>query len=293
MLRFLSRRIISIVLVTFCIIFVLHLGMGMVSNSHALQPNYDILRQSLSAWRATRFFLSGRAPQLDTVALWEAYQNSMGLLLVALAAAGVVGLLTGAMASLGKSKRKGLVLAVLLLTILGVSTPSFFAALLLRVGEIRFLATFGRRLVLMGGFGWDFKHMFMPVLVLMARPLAYLTRASFLSLDRIMQEGFIRTAVSKGLRQSRTVMVHALRNIAVPTLTAFGVSIRFSLSTLPVVELFFSWPGMGLRLLEAINQRQTTMVVALGCALGLTFLTINLLLDIAFQFIDPRLRESQ
>lgn len=290
MLSFLGRRITAIIVVCFCIIFVLQLGMNMVSNSHAPRPDYDLLRQSLSAWRATRYFLSGRAPQLDADALWLAYQNSMGLLLVALAAAGIVGLLVGGIAALSKSKR--LVLGVLLLTILGVSTPSFFAALLLRVGELRFLATFGRRLVLMGGFGWDFKHMFMPVLVLTARPLAYLTRASFLSLDRIMQEGFIRTAVSKGLRQSRTVVVHALRNIAVPTLTALGVSIRFSLSTLPVVELFFGWPGMGLRLLEAINQRQTSMVVALGCILGLTFLTINLLLDVAYQIIDPRLRES-
>jgi peptide/nickel transport system permease protein len=214
----------------------------------------------------------------------------MGLLLVALAAAGLIGLLIGGIAALSKKKRA--VLLLLLLTILGVSTPSFFAGLLLRVGEIRFLHTFGRRLVLMGGFGWDFQHMLMPVLVLTARPLAYLTRASFLSLVRIMQEGFIRTAVSKGLGQPRTVMVHALRNIAVPTLTALGVSIRFSLSTLPVVELFFGWPGMGLELLEAINNRRTTMVVALGCALGLTFLTVNLLLDIAYRIIDPRIREA-
>ncbi len=290
MLRFIGRRITSIILVSFCIIFVLHLGMNMVSNSQAPRPDYDLLRHSLRAWRATRLFLSGRAPQLDAEALWQAYQNSMGLLLVALAAAGVIGLLIGGIAALSKGKR--VVLLLLLLTILGISTPSFFAALLLRVGELRFLATFGRRLVLMGGFGWDFKHMFMPVLVLTARPLAYLTRASFLSLARIMEEGFIRTAFSKGLGQSRTVVVHALRNIAVPTLTALGVSIRFSLSTLPVVELFFGWPGMGLRLLEAINGRQTTMVVALGCALGLTFLTINLLLDVVYRIIDPRIRES-
>jgi ABC-type dipeptide/oligopeptide/nickel transport system permease component len=75
-------------------------------------------------------------------------------------------------------------------------------------------------------------------------------------------------------------------------LTAVGVSVRFSLSTLPVVEFFFNWPGLGRRLLEAINSRQTALVVALASALGLTFLLINLMLDIVYRLIDPRMRET-
>jgi peptide/nickel transport system permease protein len=290
MLRFIGRRITQIILISFCIIFFIHLGMSMVPNSRASTPDYDVLQHGLRAWRSTRVFLSSRVPQLDKDALWQAYRNSMGLLLVALVGAAVVGLLAGGMAALSRRKRS--VLLLLFLTILGISIPSFFAGLLLRMGELQFLATFGRRLVVMAGFGWDLEHMLMPVLVLAARPLAYVTRTSFLSLSQTMQEDYIRTAFSKGLGQSHTVMVHALRNIAVPMLTALGVSVRFSLSTLPVVELFFSWPGMGLRLLEAINARHTTMVVALACTLGLTFLVVNLLLDIAYRVIDPRIRES-
>ena len=72
------------------------------------------------------------------------------------------------------------VVPLLTLTILGISIPSFFAGLLLRVGELRYLAFTGRRLVSMAGFGWDFEHMLMPVLVLAARPLADLTRSAFL-----------------------------------------------------------------------------------------------------------------
>jgi peptide/nickel transport system permease protein len=145
----------------------------------------------------------------------------------------------------------------------------------------------------MAGFGWDLEHMLMPVLVLAALPLAYLTRASFLSLSHVMDEEYIRTAFSKGLTQRQTVNAHALRNIAVPVLTALGVSMRFALSTLPVVEFFFAWPGMGRRLLEAIDMRQTLTVVVLATALGLTFLLVNLLLDIAYRMIDPRTRETQ
>jgi peptide/nickel transport system permease protein len=142
------------------------------------------------------------------------------------------------------------------------------------------------------GFGWDFDHMLLPVLVLVARPLAYLTRSSFISVGRVMEEDFIRTAHSKGLRMMDVVNVHALRNVAVPVLTAVGVSLRFSLGVLPIVEFFFVWPGMGLRMLEAIQLRQTVTVVTLAVALGFTFLAINLLLDVVYRIVDPRLREA-
>jgi peptide/nickel transport system permease protein len=222
--------------------------------------------------------------------LKESYVNSMGLLVVALFSAAVLGLAMGTRSALSKKKKN--LFPVLTLTVLGISIPSFFAGLLLQQGELLYLSTFGHRLVSMAGFEWDFEHMLLPVLVLAARPLAYLTRATFLSVNRVMEEDYIRTAYSKGLGRLAVVNVHAMRNVAVPILTAVGVSLRFSLSSLPVVEFFFAWPGMGLRLLEAINLRQTQVVVTLAAALGLTILGINLVLDIVYRFVDPRLRES-
>ncbi len=273
----------------------------MARNSEISRPDYNVVEHGKRAWQDTSTFLagavqgdlgsmriaSGLVPVKDT--LKDAYVNSMGLLLVALAIATVLGLYIGGLAAL--TKRRALVLPLLTLTILGISAPSFFAGLLLQVGELRYLAITGRRLVSMAGFGWDFEHMLMPVLVLAARPLAYLTRAAFLALTHVMEEDYIRTAFSKGLSLRRIINVHALRNIAIPVLTAVGVSVRFSLSTLPVVEFFFNWPGMGRRLLDALNTRQTPVVVALASALGLTFLFINLLLDVAYRIIDPRVRE--
>ena len=301
MLRFIVRRIFFIILVWVFIVFFSNLGMRMARNSEISRPDYNLVEHSKRAWQDTRTFLSGAlrgdfgttripsglVPIKDI--LGESYVNSMGLLLVALVMAAVLGLGIGSVAAL--TKRRMLVLPLLTLTILGISTPSFFAGLLLQVGELRYLAITGRRLVSMAGFGWDLEHTLMPVLVLAARPLAYLTRAAFLSLSRVMEEDFIRTAFSKGLSLRRIVNVHALCNIAIPVLTAVGVSVRFSLSTLPVVEFFFNWPGMGRRLLDAINTRQTPVVVALASALGLTFLLINLLLDVAYRIIDPRVRE--
>lgn len=289
MLRFIGRRVASIALVSVCIIFFAYLGMSMVPNSRIPKPDYNLTQHSLNAWQDTRAFLLGNGSHVQAGVVWELYRNSMGLVLVAIASATALGLWIGGVSALTKSR--WLVLPLLALTIVGISTPSFVAALLLQVGELAFLHTFDRRLVSMAGLGWDFEHMFMPVVVLAALPLAYLTRAGHLALSRVMDEDYVRTAFSKGLTRRQAVNAHALRNAAIPILTAIGVSVRFSLSTLPVVEFFFAWPGMGRRLLEAIDARESTLVVVLATALGLTFLIVNLLLDIAYRLVDPRVQE--
>ncbi len=303
MLRFLGQRIFYILMICVLIIFAIYLGMGMVRNSTVQQPSYDLARFGTRAWANTRNFIEdlftgelgminhdvlGRVGIGDVVL--DTLFKSMGLLGTALLAAAILGVLIGLMAALLKNRR--IVSALMILTILGVSTPSFFAGLLLQQGELKYLDLFGRALVKMAGFGWDFEHMLMPVLVLMARPTAYLTRATFLSLDQILGEDFIRSAYAKGLFKRRVVLVHAFRNIAVPVLTAIGVSLRFSLSTLPVVEYFFAWPGIGLRMLEAIRQGQDRLVVAFALILGLSIQLINLALDVSYRAVDPRLREE-
>jgi len=300
-IRFIARRLLFISLVLIFIIFAAQLGMRMISNSERSEPDFDMVPQIKLAWRDTRAYLKyASAGELGTARteygfvpiaelLKESYVNSMGLLLTALAGATLIGLYLGSSAAL--SKRQRWAMPLLTMTILGIATPSFFLALLLRQGEIYYVRIFGHQLVKIAGFGWDYKYMLLPVLVLAARPIAYLTRTTFLSLRRIMEEDYIRTAYSKGLDKMSVVNIHAVRNVAVPLLTAIGVSLRFSLGILPIVEFFFVWPGMGLRLLQAINMRQTAIVVTLAAALGLTFLLVNLMLEIIYRFVDPRLRE--
>lgn len=301
MVRFIVQRLVFIVFVSIIIVFAVHLGMQMVDNSDTSQPDFDVVANGKIAWGETQIYLNnlirgnfgtyeapwGTQEVKDT--LKETYLNSMGLLLTALTISIFFGLLIGAFIAL--SKRRQLVLPLLTITLLGISAPSFFSAIFLQTAELKYYSTFGRHIVSVAGFGWDFRHMLFPVLVLMARPLAYLTRSAFISLDRVMEEQFITTAYSKGLRQRRVVIGHALKNIAVPVLTAAGVSLRFSLSTLPVVEFFFAWPGIGWRLVDAINNRTTVLVVTLALALGLTIQLVNFSLDIIYRMVDPRLRE--
>lgn len=302
MLSLVSRRLLFMLTVTVAIVFFINLGMRMTRNSEVLQPNFALKQQALIAWDDTRSYLAnaGRGElgtmrldnaQVDVKQLLkEAYVNSMGLLLVSLLVATVIGIPLGIFAAL--TKRSKFVTVLMGVTVIGIAVPTFFAALLWRQAEIYYVYYFGRPLVSIAGFGWDYKHMTLPVLVLAARPLAYLTRASFLGFQRVMHEDYIRTAYSKGVGQVGAVFRHASPNVAVPVLTAVGVSLRFALGALPIVEFFFLWPGMGLRLLEAINSRQTVVVITLAVALGLTFLIVNMLLDMAYRLVDPRIREE-
>ncbi len=302
MLRLIAQKVSFILLVSITIIFFVHLGMRMIHNSDTAEPSYDLVRYGQLAWADTRAYLTnglqgnlgdvrvnGVSQPLGQI-LRQSYKNSMGLLLISLVLATGLGLLAGSTMAL--TKRKRLITLLLALTLLGMSLPAFFGGLLLQRAEIWYVSRGGTPLVSLAGFGWDTRHMLLPVIVLMARPLAQLTRTSFISLDRTLKEGYILTAYSKGLSTLQTFNGHAFKNIAIPFLTAVGVSLRFSLSALPIVEFFFVWPGIGLRMLQAISLHQTTLAVTLALALGLTFLVLNLLLDIAYYAIDPRIRDG-
>jgi ABC-type dipeptide/oligopeptide/nickel transport system permease component len=324
MLKFIVQRLLYIALVYVLIVFFVHLGMRMAYAGGRSVPLWQaqdrpgragrLIRYGERAWQDTlntlRRVAKGDLGQVRTAAglvpinqmVGEAYLNSVGLLLVSLVFATVCGLLIGVIAALAIGGTRGAqrvswtrsalqrttAQALLFLTMLGVSTPAFFAGLLLQLGELQYLDLFGRRLVRMAGFGWDFEHMLMPVLVLSTRPLAYLTRATFLALRQALQEDYMRTAFAKGLSLPYSVAMHAARNAAVPVLTAIGVAVRFSLGALPVVEFFFAWPGLGRQLLTSIGAQQSSTVIALASVLGLTFLLANMVLDIAFRVLDPR-----
>jgi len=300
MSRFITRRITFIVLVCIAIIFLSYLGMGMIRNSETNSPNYNLIPQIKIAWSQSHNYifsilkgevalgLSQAGPPGGNAGRGSPYLNSMALLVIALGGATLIGLPLGTFAALTKYKK--LVFPLLLLVLVGISTPTFFSGFLLQQLEIYSAFYFDKKLVSVAGFGWDIEHMLLPVLVLAARPLAYLTRTSFIVISRVMEDDYIRTAYAKGLGQRRVVNIHAMRNVAVPILTAVGISLRFSLGSLPIVEFLFFWPGIGLRLLEAIESRQVANMVTMTLSLGLTILAVNLILDIIYRFVDPRTR---
>ncbi len=215
--------------------------------------------------------------------------KSFGLLAVSLTLAAIVGITLGLLAAY--QRRAGWSLSIIVLSIIGVSIPSFFAALLLQLLLIQWTRKMGSPLLPLGGFGWD-KHLILPALVLAARPVAQITRVTFLSIQTILKQDFVRVAHAKGLRGSTVLWRHVARNAAIPVLTTIGLSLRFSLSSLPVVEFFFGWTGMGLVLLKAISQKDDDLTVALTISLGVVFILVNIFLEAMYRLIDPRLRDA-
>jgi peptide/nickel transport system permease protein len=309
---FLGRRLIFIAAVAFAVVFFCMLGMRLTSRaaSGAVRTyERDVLWDQLSAAidESAEFFenavrgdlgyvVSG-VTQRTTVPVTEfvvaAYGQSAVLLVVSIGVAALLGIAAGGLAA--ARRHSFLSLSTLTLTVVGVSIPSFFLALLFRIADIRFYQRTGIGLFPVYGMSGHrtaslLPQLVAPALVLAARPLAQIARVTFISISEILNRDFIRTAQSKGLHSAVVFWRHALRNAGVSILTAAVVSLRFALGSLPVVEIFFEWPGVGSAMLDAIFAGRATVVAALGLSLGLTFLLVTLLSDILYRWIDPRLR---
>ncbi|HET7010070.1 MAG TPA: ABC transporter permease subunit [Anaerolineales bacterium] len=218
------------------------------------------------------------------------FVNSAGLLLVALGLAFVLGVGLGTAAALIRG-RGGTTLA-LTVSILGVSTPSFLFGMLLWVINIGVHRQFAITVLPSVGFGWDV-HLIMPALVLAARPIAQIARVTHVTITEVLGAEHLRAARARGVYGFLLFLRHILRNAWIPILTTLGNSLRFSLSSLPVVEAFFEWPGVGLALLEAIELGMSPLVTDLILSLGLFFLAVNVVLEFLYPWLDARLRESE
>jgi peptide/nickel transport system permease protein len=299
MTRFVLRRLQTILIISLAIIFFCALGLRLMRQTpgrtastvlaEAATDTASFLRNLSRGNLGTTYSIVGRRRVANrvTAVVADTYVKSMGLLLISLLFAAGLGVGLGALAAYWEGSPVSL--ALLTSTLLGVSVPTFFGALLLQVIEIRWYQRTGVRLVPVGGFGWD-AHLVLPALVLAARPLAQVARITFAALSEAAHQDYVRTARAKGLPSRLVWSSHIVPNAAVPILTALGVSLRFSLGSLPVVEYYFGWPGLGASLLSAIRAQQFNLVAALALALGLTFMVINLLLELGYRAVDPRLR---
>jgi ABC-type dipeptide/oligopeptide/nickel transport system permease subunit len=219
------------------------------------------------------------------------FTNSLGLLLVSLGFAAAIGMVLGLAAAL--YRRRNLSPLMVMVSILGTSTPTFLLGMLLWVLNLQIMRSLGRTQALLPptGLGWDL-HMLMPALVLAMRPMAQIMQITYVNLSEIFEQDFIRVARAKGLSGRLVILNHAVRNVWIPVLTTLSTTLRYSLAALPVVESFFLWEGIGLGILIAIQQGITFLVTDLVVSLGLMFLLINVLLDLLYPLLDARLRRD-
>ena len=293
---FIGRRLLFAALTLLVIIFLSFFGLEMARGVDFLEAiasgfwkTGGYLSRLISGDLGTAYIANYGTRRLEiNQIVRETLPRSLGLMAVSLGGAALIGIVLGSIASRRQSLLS--ILLILLLSLAGISLPTFFAALLLQLGVIELTQLWGSTLLPVGGFGWD-AHLILPALVLAARPIAQITRVTQTTLNEIWREDYVRTARGKGLRNYIIWLRHVGPNVAIPVLTTVGSSLRFSLSSLPVVELYFGWPGVGLTLLRAIARRDDLLTVALALTLGLIFIIVNLLLEGSYHLIDPKLRE--
>lgn len=168
----------------------------------------------------------------------------------------------------------------------GTAMPNFWLGLIL-------ILIFSVQLRMLPAFGAEHPlSLLMPAVTLgtgLAAQIARLSRSAML--DALSQD-YVRTARSKGLSGRVVVWRHAFRNSMIPITTAFGLQLGYLLGGAVVVEAVFAWPGLGRLLIEAINVRDITVVQAGVLWFAITFVLINLIVDLTYSLIDPRIRLS-
>ena len=173
-----------------------------------------------------------------------------------------------------------------LFALLGQAMPGFWVGLLL----ILFVAV---RLELLPAFGrGDLRHLILPAIALGWYPVAAMTRTLRSSMLDILDSDYVRMERAIGLRERTIVWRYALRNAAVPLVTLVGVYFANMLGGAFVVEVVFAWPGVGRTVVEAVFSRDFPVVQAGVFLSALVFVVVNLLVDLSYGLIDPRIRHD-
>lgn len=186
----------------------------------------------------------------------------------------------------------GLDRAVMAFSVLGFSVPTFvkgYVFILLFAIVLTWLPVQGYSPLSSGL--WPFvERLILPTLVLSMGYIALISRITRTSVLEVMNEDYIRTARAKGIKERAVLTRHALRNAAVPIVTIIGVGVGMLLSGVVVIESVFNLPGLGRLVVESVLARDYPVVQGLILFFALVYILINLLVDVIYTVIDPRIR---
>ncbi len=228
----------------------------------------------------------------------EAFPNTLILALAAILLAFFAGTILGTFSALNKDTwyDRG----TLFFSALGMSIPSFFAAILIawffayKLGNFTHLNITGN-LYEIDDFGkgikLQLKNLILPAFTLGIRPLSVVIQLSRNSMLEVLNQDYIRTAYAKGLKKSRVIGVHALRNSLNPVVTAISGWFASMLAGVVFIEYIFGWKGLGYMLVNALNNYD--LPVVLGCVLttSVIFVIVNISMDLIYALLDPRIRK--
>ncbi len=184
------------------------------------------------------------------------------------------------------ASRRGSVLdaGAMLVALLGQSVPSFWLGIVL----IMIFGVYLHLLPISGRGTW--MHLVLPGVTLAGFPLARNARLTRSSVLEVMHQEYVRTARAKGVPELGVVYRHALRNALIPVVTVIGLQLGFLLGGSVIVETIFAWPGVGRAIVQAIGNKDFPVVQAGVSLLAVSFVAVNLLVDLLYAALNPRIR---
>ena len=211
-----------------------------------------------------------------------------------LAIAIVVGIASGIVSAVRRNSLPDYSFSVLAL--LGISSPAFLTALLgLYVFSVRLRwAPSGGMLTPATDFslGDLMHHLILPAFVLSIGHAALIMRYMRASMLEVLNQDYVRTARAKGVKEFWVVTKHALRNALLPVVTLIGSTIGLAVGGAIFIESVFNWPGMGLLLISAVETRDYPVIMGATLVIGACVIVVNILTDLAYAVIDPRIKVS-
>jgi peptide/nickel transport system permease protein len=224
--------------------------------------------------------IQSRQPVATLIA--QRFPFTLRLAFLAIVVSAVLGLVAGVVAA--THRNSALDLAALLGSLAGISMPIFWLgllAMLLFSVKLRWLPA--------GGSG-TWLHLVLPAVVLGASSSAVIARMTRASMLEVLRQDYTRTARAKGVGERSVIYRHALRNAMIPILTVFGLEFGYNLGGAVLTETVFSLPGIGRLVVEGIFARDYPVVQGTMLVVATTFVLVNLLTDVAYAFVDPRIR---
>ena len=194
----------------------------------------------------------------------------------------IIGLTCGMIAAVYRGKWIDSLLMTL--SIAGVSAPSFWIAIILQI-------IIGLKLDLLPISGFDGPlNYILPSIALGTRYAGSIARITRTSMLDVIKQDYIRTARSKGVKEVLVIMKHALKNAMIPIVTLVGTELGYMLTGSMLIEKVFSIPGIGKLAVDAMNNRDLPLLQGTVVYIALVFVVVNLVVDISYAFIDPRIR---
>jgi peptide/nickel transport system permease protein len=248
------------------------------------QPLYLQYVRFLAGALQGDFGMSFRHQQPALALVLERLPATFELALAALTLAVVVALPLGILAAIHRGRIADLI--AMGLAVIGQATPFFWMGIMLIMVvsvDLGWLPTSGR-----GGL----QHLILPAVTLATHLGASLARLTRTSMLEVLGQHYLVTARAKGVRELAVILSHALKNAAIPVTTMVGVQFGTLLGGAVVTETIFAWPGVGRLAIQSIFARDYPVVQASVFALALSFVAVNLAVDVLYGYLDPRIRRA-